>query len=99
MPVGRSRIDHKANRVYAVGMTKQQAEDLPKFDERSGVDQNHEEKVRVVYSTAATNTVAAPLEAGAAAAMTGAMASVPSIPTSKSDTYKLQARAVFVRDE
>jgi hypothetical protein len=44
MPVGRSRIDHKANRVYAVGMTKQQAEDLPKFDERSGVDQNHEEK-------------------------------------------------------
>lgn len=65
LPIGRSRIDHKANRVYAVGMTRQQAEDLPEFDERTGVDQNHEKQVRGVYSSSATNTVAAPLEASA----------------------------------
>ena len=29
LPVSRSRIDHKAKRIYAVGMTKQQAEALP----------------------------------------------------------------------
>lgn len=58
MPVGRSRIDHQANRVYAVGMTKQQAEALPEFDERTGVEQDHEEQVRGVYSTSATQAVA-----------------------------------------
>ncbi len=31
IPVGRSRIDYKAARIYAVGMTKQQAEDLPEL--------------------------------------------------------------------
>ena len=82
MPVGRSRIDHQANRVYAVGMTKQQAEDLPEFDDRTGVEQDYEERVRGVYGTSA-NTGVAPLEADS---LTGTR-DVPSNPTSGSGTY------------
>jgi len=33
LPVGRSRIDHTSERIYTVGMTKQQAENLPEFNE------------------------------------------------------------------
>ncbi len=53
LPVGRSRIDHNADRVYALGMTKQQAEDLPEFSDRLAVDYDYEEKVRGVYRPSA----------------------------------------------
>lgn len=49
LPVGRSRIDYSADRVYAVGMTRQQAEDLPEFNERLALDEDYEERVRGVY--------------------------------------------------
>ncbi len=49
LPVGRTRVDHGADRVYALGMTKQQAEDLPEFSDRLAVDYDYEEKVRGVY--------------------------------------------------
>ncbi len=49
LPVGRSRIDYDANRVYAIGMTREQAEDLPRFEERSTIDYDYEEQVRGVY--------------------------------------------------
>lgn len=49
LPVGRSRIDHEANRVYALGMTKEQAEDLPEFDEGRILDYEYEERVRGIY--------------------------------------------------
>ncbi|GAX40998.1 hypothetical protein NIES4075_19660 [Tolypothrix sp. NIES-4075] len=49
LPVGRTRIDHGADRVYALGMTRQQAEDLPEFSDRLAVDYDYEEKVRGVY--------------------------------------------------
>ncbi len=49
LPVGRSRIDYSADRVYAVGMTRQQAEDLPEFNERLALDEDYEESVRGVY--------------------------------------------------
>ena len=31
LPIGRSRIDYDADRVYAIGMTREQAENLPAF--------------------------------------------------------------------
>jgi len=34
VPVGRTQIDHEANRVY-VGMTREQAEALPEFQQTS----------------------------------------------------------------
>lgn len=49
LPVGRSRIDYNADRVYAVGMSRQQADELPEFNESLAIDDNYEEKVRGVY--------------------------------------------------
>ncbi len=56
LPIGRSQIDQKANRVYAVGLTKKQAEFLPEFNNRTDVDYDHEEQVRGVYRTQASST-------------------------------------------
>jgi uncharacterized protein (TIGR02271 family) len=49
LPVGRSRIDYNADRVYAVGMTRDQAEDLPEFSNLEAIDYDYEERVRGVY--------------------------------------------------
>ena len=59
LPIGRAQIDTKTERIYAVGLTKEQAEALPEFNERMAPDANHEERVRGVYG------------AGAGAAVTG----------------------------
>ena len=53
LPVGRSRIDHTSERIYTVGMTKQQAENLPEFNEHKEIDYNYEEQVRGVYRSEA----------------------------------------------
>lgn len=57
LPVGRSRVDHNAERVYAVGMTREQADNLPEFNERDTVDYDYEERVRGVYRTPGTGGV------------------------------------------
>lgn len=49
LPVGRSRIDANAERIYAVGITKQQVEQLPEFDDLQKVDYDYENQVRGVY--------------------------------------------------
>jgi uncharacterized protein (TIGR02271 family) len=49
LPVGRSRIDYNADRIYAVGMTRQQADDLPEFNDNLAIDNDYEERVRGVY--------------------------------------------------
>ncbi|MBV6624329.1 MAG: DUF2382 domain-containing protein [Rivularia sp. (in: Bacteria)] len=51
MPVGRTRIDYNSNRIYALGMTREQAENLPEYDENQVVDYDYEERVRGVYRT------------------------------------------------
>jgi uncharacterized protein (TIGR02271 family) len=66
LPVGRSRIDHSAERIYTVGMTKQQAENLPEFSEHREVDYNYEEQVRGVYRSEAFLENSAPLDTSAA---------------------------------
>ncbi|GAB1541836.1 hypothetical protein NUACC21_45090 [Scytonema sp. NUACC21] len=53
LPVGRSRIDYNTNRVYAIGMTREQADNLPEFNERDAIDYDYEERVRNVYRTPA----------------------------------------------
>lgn len=50
LPVGRSRIDANAERIYAVGLTKEQVEQLPDFDDLERVDYNYEDRVRGVYN-------------------------------------------------
>jgi uncharacterized protein (TIGR02271 family) len=60
LPVGRSRIDENADRVYALGMTREQAENLPEFNERSTPDYDYEERVRGVYRPQASTAAATP---------------------------------------
>jgi uncharacterized protein (TIGR02271 family) len=54
LPVGRTRIDVGQHRVYATGMTKEQVENLPEYDESITVDYDYEERVRNVYRPTAT---------------------------------------------
>jgi uncharacterized protein (TIGR02271 family) len=49
LPIGRTRIDYNSDRIYALGLTRQQAEDLPEFNERLALDYDYEERVRGVY--------------------------------------------------
>lgn len=49
LPVGRCRIDTSDRRVYAVGLTKQQVQDLPEFTEDLKIDRDYEEQVTGVY--------------------------------------------------
>lgn len=49
LPIGRTRIDYNNDRVYAIGLTREQAEELPEFNERLTTDYDYEERVRGVY--------------------------------------------------
>ncbi len=49
LPVGRASIDYSQGRVYAQGLTKEQAEGLPKYDDDMTIDYDYEEQVRMVY--------------------------------------------------
>lgn len=63
LPLGRARIDYNVDRVYTVGLTREQAEDLPEFDERQALDYDYEERVRGVYRQPVNSSL--PLEAAA----------------------------------
>ena len=49
LPVGRASIDYSQERIYAKGFTKEQAENLPEYDDNMTVDYDYEERVRKVY--------------------------------------------------
>ncbi len=50
LPIGSARFDYGARRVYATGLfSKEQAEQLPAYNELEPVDYDREEKVRDVY--------------------------------------------------
>ena len=49
LPVGRASIDYSQERIYAKGLTKEQAENLPEYDDDMTVDYDYEERVRKVY--------------------------------------------------
>lgn len=51
LPIGRSRIAYSNRRVYAIGLTKEQVESLPDFNDLEHVDYDYEERVRGVYRT------------------------------------------------
>ncbi|MGL5193960.1 MAG: DUF2382 domain-containing protein [Chroococcales cyanobacterium] len=62
LPIGSARIDYDAGRIYAIGLVdKDQAEQLPEYDELQPIDYEYEERVRDVYRerTAATGAAAA----------------------------------------
>jgi uncharacterized protein (TIGR02271 family) len=61
LPLGRTSIDFKADRAYT-GLTKEQAEQLPEYEEGAAVDYDYEEQVRGVYRSPQLEA-SAPLEA------------------------------------
>jgi uncharacterized protein (TIGR02271 family) len=71
LPVGRSRIDTSDRRIYAVGLTKEQVQDLPEFKEDLRIDRDYEERVTGVYGNYPT--------AGTATQLGTAVASMPYI--------------------
>jgi uncharacterized protein (TIGR02271 family) len=71
IPIGSARVDYDADRVYALGLTKEQAENLPEYHHERNVDYDHEEQVRGVYRPMMTDTGTV---AGGAAAGTAAQA-------------------------
>lgn len=49
LPIGRAQFDNSQKRVYVSGLTKEQVENLPKYDGTNNVDYDYEENVRGVY--------------------------------------------------
>jgi uncharacterized protein (TIGR02271 family) len=49
LPTGLMRMDYDQHRVYVQGMTKQQVESLPDYQENMAIDYNYEEQVRNIY--------------------------------------------------
>lgn len=49
LPVGRTTIQYTDRRVAVKGLTKEQVEDLPNFDDLEKVDYDYEEEVRGTY--------------------------------------------------
>ncbi len=60
LPIGNASINRDRNRVYVVGFTKEQATNLPEYDDNMTVDYDYEERVRSSYrkTSAATGSVA-----------------------------------------
>ena len=81
--MGRARIDDNNRRIYAMGLTKEQAKALPEFTDDLKIDNDYEESVRGVYrpqgvETSANLDASAPIDTAplttpsAAAPVTGA---------------------------
>jgi uncharacterized protein (TIGR02271 family) len=49
LPVGRADIRYTDKIVYAKGLTKEQVEELPNYDELEEIDYDYEEQVRGIY--------------------------------------------------
>ncbi|MBD2199554.1 MULTISPECIES: DUF2382 domain-containing protein [Calothrix] len=56
LPVGLADIHYTEKHIYAKGLTREQVENLPNFDELEKVDYDYEERVRGVYRGSVTNS-------------------------------------------
>ncbi|WP_193197392.1 DUF2382 domain-containing protein [Nostoc sp. MG11] len=68
LPIGKAQIDSRADRVYVVGITREQAENLPEYQEHTPLDYDYEERVRGGYRTQSVES-SAPLDATSTAAV------------------------------
>lgn len=57
LPIGLSRINYPAKRVYVDGLNKQQIERLPEYRENMLVDENFEEKVRSIFRSPTSDVI------------------------------------------
>ncbi|MGI0484043.1 DUF2382 domain-containing protein [Pantanalinema rosaneae CENA516] len=66
LPIGQSRIDYNAERVFVNGLTREQVEALPEFTNENAVDYDYEERVRNSYRSMATGRgMSQPMATGA----------------------------------
>ncbi len=86
LPIGLSRIDFTDERIYAKGLTKEQAENLPEFNDELKLDYDYEERVRNIYRTPATDTLVNPV----APVAPDAVSDRPSYTASARDTYNYE---------
>lgn len=56
LPIGRTRVDYEDKEVCVSGLTKEQVQNLPNFDELEKVDYDYEEQVRSIYRPMATTS-------------------------------------------
>jgi hypothetical protein len=49
LPVGMARFNYDKERLYVTGMTKDQVENLPEFNDDLKIDHDYEERVRTSY--------------------------------------------------
>jgi sporulation protein YlmC with PRC-barrel domain len=57
LPIDYAQIDVANNRVYARDLTKEQAENLPQFDESLRIDSDYEERVSNIYPPRSLDTL------------------------------------------
>ncbi|MEP0914775.1 PRC-barrel domain-containing protein [Leptolyngbya sp. GB1-A1] len=61
LPIERAQFNFGKQRVYTKGLTKEQADNLPRFDESLRIDDAYEENLRKTYGSHPLNTTIAPL--------------------------------------
>lgn len=59
-PIGRVRMDYDRRRVYITGLTKDQVERLPEYNDSMTVDYDYEERVRGIYRPTTATTAQVP---------------------------------------
>jgi uncharacterized protein (TIGR02271 family) len=61
VPIGSVQLDYDRHRVYVTGMTKDEVETMPEYNDDTTIDYNYEERVRDVFrpTTAQASTTAA----------------------------------------
>lgn len=94
LPIGRCRVDVDGRRIYAIGISsKEQAANLPEYDDRMTVDYDYEERVRRVYRTPVVEAsvpveMSAPLETPKVVGRTSQAATPPPVSSQPSSaTY------------
>lgn len=95
LPVGRTRIDSMNNRLYAIGLTKEQVQNLPEFSEDLKIDRDYEERVTGIYGNYPIAGTATQLGTSAASMpyMASEMAATPAITSNVDrDTYDYQQK-------
>lgn len=85
LPVGCSRVDYDAQRIYVLGLNRKQAEKLPEYNDSVLVDYNYEEQVRGVYRTQADNSIVPSIADDTSNSVAGSSAV-----TYNQDTYNYQ---------
>jgi len=65
LPVGMAKLNYDKERLYVNGLTKEQVENLPEFNEALVIDNDYEEQVRLSYRPMIQPTTITPFSAGA----------------------------------